>query len=290
MGIWTDIAQWVGPTPNRGGAITQHLYVIEHIADGTFAGTIAWQKKDSSNVSSHFIVAKDGRIAQMVDTNQQAWTQIQGNPYSIAVENEGYSGDALTPQQVTASAKLLERAHREHGIPLQVTNRVGTPGLGHHSMGYESGVNWGHQFCPGEKIKAQKPSIVTLAQQIAGGGGTNKEATMFLISVAGSPAIFVSSSQTYRQVPNVRALQLYQSMGVPSVAVNSVQELNDVGGTAAGTVQIHLSPEDLQAVEDAAKAGAAEGAPGPSIDEIEAVVDKQVDQGAHPDDDIAHPL
>jgi hypothetical protein len=164
MALWTDLATYVGPTPNKGGAIVDHLYVVEHIAAGTFAGTIAWQKNPDANVSSHFIVAKDGRIAQMVDTNVQAWTQIQGNPYSISIENEGQLGDALTQPQVDASARLLERAHREHGVPLQVTSRVGTPGLGHHSMGYESGVNWGHQFCPGDPIKAQKQTIVTLAK------------------------------------------------------------------------------------------------------------------------------
>ena len=169
MGIWTDLATWVGPTPNSGGVILRYLYVVEHIADGSFDGTIAWQKNPTADVSSHFIVAKDGRIAQMVDTNRQSWTQIQGNPYSISIENEGHTGDSLTPAQVEASARLLERAHREHGIPLQVTNRVGTPGLGHHSMGYESGVNWGHQFCPGEPIKAQKGAIVAQAIDISGG-------------------------------------------------------------------------------------------------------------------------
>jgi hypothetical protein len=169
MGIWTDLAIWVGPTPNRGGAIVNHLYVVEHIADGTFAGTISWQKNASANVSSHFIVAKDGRIAQMVDTSQQAWTQILGNPYSISIENEGFSGEALTPAQMEASARLLVRANQVHGIPLQVTGTVGIPGLGHHSMGYESGVNWGHQFCPGNAIKAQKPTIVARAYDIAGG-------------------------------------------------------------------------------------------------------------------------
>lgn len=170
MGIWSDIATYVGPTPNKGpGTIAQHLYVVEHIADGTFAGTIVWQKNASANVSSHFIVAKDGRIAQMVDTSIPAWTQILGNPYSIAVENEGFSGEALTPAQVEASAILLARAHREHGVPLQVTGTVGIPGLGHHSMGYESGVNWGHQFCPGSAIKAQKPAIVARAIEIMGG-------------------------------------------------------------------------------------------------------------------------
>jgi hypothetical protein len=169
MAIWSDLATWVGPTPNRSGSIARYLYVVEHIAEGSYDGTIAWQRNPDANVSSHFVVARDGRIAQMVDTAQQAWTQIQGNPYSISIENEGFSGNQLTAAQVEASARILARANREHGIPLQLTGTVGVPGLGHHSMGAESGVNWGHSSCPGEPIKAQKPAILARAIQIAGG-------------------------------------------------------------------------------------------------------------------------
>lgn len=169
MGIWSDIASWRGPTPNHGGFVVRYDYVVEHIADGGFEGTIAWQKNAASDTSSHFVVAKDGRIAQMLDTRYQAWTQIEGNPYSVSIENEGYTGQQLTAQQVEANAQLLARAHREHGVPVQVTTRVGTPGLAHHSMGFESGVNWGHQFCPGEPVKAQKATIVQRALDILGG-------------------------------------------------------------------------------------------------------------------------
>jgi len=36
-------------------------------------------------------------------------------------------------------------------------------GLGHHSMG---GVPWGHLECPGLPIIHQKPSVITLAQNL----------------------------------------------------------------------------------------------------------------------------
>lgn len=174
MARWTDLAEWTG-TPNHGGPIEEHLYLVEHTAEGTYTGTISWQQNRASKVSSHFIVAKDGRAAQMVDTAQQAWTQILGNPYSVSVENEGHPTEQLTPAQIEKSAQILARAHREHGIPLQVTNRVGTPGLGHHSMGYESGVNWGHNSCPGQLIIAQKPWIVARAEDIVNGDTMDPE-------------------------------------------------------------------------------------------------------------------
>jgi hypothetical protein len=179
MGIWPDIAEWLGPvrnqgdgdsTPNEpGDRIVVHMYVVEHIAEGSYAGTISWVRNPSSGVSCHFVVAKDGRCAQMVDTSIRAWTQRKGNPYSISIENEGHLPAALTPQQVEKSAQILARAHQVHGIPLQITNRVGIRGLGHHSMGSESGVDWGHSQCPGAAIKAQKPLILAQAVAIVNG-------------------------------------------------------------------------------------------------------------------------
>lgn len=169
MPLWPDIAAWRGPTPNTSGSITDHMYVVVHTADGSFEGTIAWQRNASADVSSHFVVAKDGRIAQMLDTNSKPWTQKAGNPYSISIENEGNENTALTAYQIEANARILAKAHQVHGIPLQLTGKVGTRGLGHHSMGAESGVDWGHSLCPGSIIKGQKPAILARAKEIVSG-------------------------------------------------------------------------------------------------------------------------
>jgi len=246
MGIWTDIAQWVGPPPHASNPIVDHLYVVEHIADGSYLGTIAWQKNPTSNVSSHFIVAKDGRIAQMVDTSRQAWTQIRGNPYSISIENEGFTGSQLTPQQVAASALLLERAHREHRIPLQVTGKVGVPGLGHHSMGYESGVNWGHQFCPGKPIIDQKPTIVQLALRIAGGD----------VAFLDDPNELQMASRI-DAIVNMRPIVVAPpgyTLPVPNEENKLATVLNALMAKAG------LTEEELQAISDAAREGAESGA------------------------------
>jgi hypothetical protein len=170
--IWTDIgAEWRGPVKHHSGLINDHMYVVIHTADGSLEGTISWQKSDQSDNSSHFIVDYDGKIAQVNDTINRSGAQKAGNPYSIAIENAGNENRPLTEAQLRANAKILAKAHIVHGIPLQVTNRVGTRGLGHHSMGYESGVDWGHQFCPGEIIKAQKQQIVDLAKTYVRAGG-----------------------------------------------------------------------------------------------------------------------
>ncbi|MEU8158052.1 peptidoglycan recognition family protein [Micromonospora sp. NPDC048986] len=186
MGRWTDLAQWRGSTINSGDGdgkpgeaadrLAEHRGVIVHIAQGTYEGTISWQRNPSADVSSHFVVAKDGRIAQVVDTAERAWTQRDGNSSWLSIENEGFVADGgLTAAQVTANAKILARAHREHGIPLQLATSPTGRGLGHHSMGAESGYNWGHSECPGTKIKAQKPEILRQAKAIVSGATETEE-------------------------------------------------------------------------------------------------------------------
>lgn len=169
MTLWSDIAEWRGPVLHHSGTISSYMYVVIHTADGSYEGTIAWQKNPDADNSSHFIVDVDGKIAQVNDTANRSGAQILGNPYSIAVENAGNENTPLTPYQIEANARILAKAHLVHGIPLQITNRVGTPGLGHHSMGAESGVRWGHSQCPGEIIKGQKAAILARAVEIVSG-------------------------------------------------------------------------------------------------------------------------
>jgi hypothetical protein len=192
MTLWSDIATWRGPVLHHSGTIADHMYVVVHTADGSFEGTIAWQKSTASDNSSHFIVAKDGRIAQVNDTANKSGAQKAGNPYSISIENEGNENTPLTPQQIEANARILAKAHQVHGVPLQLTGHVGTRGLGHHSMGAESGVDWGHSLCPGNIIKGQKPAILARAVQIVNGvsaaSETSPGAGMDCITVTNIPA------------------------------------------------------------------------------------------------------
>jgi hypothetical protein len=170
MGRWSDLAQWRGPTVNQSGAMVEQRGLVVHIAEGTYEGTIAWQKNPDSNVSSHFIVGIDGAIAQMVDTDRTAWTQRAGNGHWLSVENAGHTPNPLTAAQIEANAQLLARAHREYGVPLQLAENPDGKGLGHHSMGCNwPGGAWGHCDCPGPAIIAQKPAILARAIAITEG-------------------------------------------------------------------------------------------------------------------------
>ena len=136
--------------------------LVVHIAEGSYEGTIAWQKNPDAQVSSHFVVSKAGDICQMVDTNTVAWTQAAGNGHWISVENEGFSGTPLTGPQLDANARIFAKVCSIYAVPYQVTGSVDGRGLGHHAMG---GVPWGnHPDCPGTPIINQKQTIVDLAK------------------------------------------------------------------------------------------------------------------------------
>lgn len=190
MGWWTDLAEVRGPVINSGdgdgrpGELADRAVecrgLILHIADGYYEGTISWQHNPDADVSSQFVVAgprdvakgiPDGKIAQCVDTDERAWTQRDGNGHWLSVECSGFSGDALSAAQIESCARILARGHQIYGYPLQLATSPSGRGLGHHSMGAESGVNWGHSNCPGPKIKAQKPLILARAIAIANGEG-----------------------------------------------------------------------------------------------------------------------
>jgi hypothetical protein len=203
MARWTDLATWVGTTARNGGAMANPPRgLVLHIASGFYDGTISWQARSSGSdrTSSHFIVARDGRCAQMVDTADGSWAQKSGNNTWLSIELEGFAPDdgslhathpgweTATPQQLEVCARLLARAHRDCGVPLQLATSPSGRGLGHHSMGAESGVDWGHSACPGTAIKNQKPAILARAIALANGQGDDDMALSDPVPNTGTPA------------------------------------------------------------------------------------------------------
>lgn len=177
MGRWADIATWVGPTPNEGDGdgrpgeaedhMAGHVGLVVHIAEGTFDGTTAWERNPAAQVSSHFVVGKDGRVAQMVDTDDRSWCQSDGNATWISVENEGYHTEAPTPAQVEALARLYARVMQVYGTPARLSDSPTVGGLGWHGMG---GAAWGgHYDCPGEQFKAARSAVLARALTILTG-------------------------------------------------------------------------------------------------------------------------
>jgi hypothetical protein len=172
VGWWASVATKRGPGPNQGGPMRECRGVVLHVAQGTFEGTVAWCLNPASDVSAHFVSAKNGRAAQVVDTDLTAWTQSAGNGSWISIEFEGYAGDSLTSEQVEFAAQVLAQTHRAHPlVPLQLADSPDGRGLGWHGMG---GAPWGgHTGCPGAPIVAQRPAILARARQIINEGDSS---------------------------------------------------------------------------------------------------------------------
>ena len=169
---------------SAGGMIRPLHGLVLHIEEGTEAGTrswfnaskaqrqkafdAAWEKHGSKGPrpkafesSAHFGNPKNGRLEQFVDTNNKAFAQMAGNAQWISVENEGKTGDSLTPNQVNNVAALLAWLAQTESVPLQLADTPASFGLGYHGMG---GKAWGgHTNCPGLPIIAQRGQIILIA-------------------------------------------------------------------------------------------------------------------------------
>jgi len=123
------------PSPNFWtGHYGNVLAVVMHIAAGGYQPSIDWLCDPASEVSSHFIVSKQGEITQMVSIYNSAranglrwensrwknargkfvaptWVSIipQVNPnfYTISIEHEGFPEEPRTAQMVDADVRLL---------------------------------------------------------------------------------------------------------------------------------------------------------------------------------------
>lgn len=167
MAIWTDIAQWQGPTVNMSpGAMGKIRMVVVHIQQGTNAGSIAWCKNPASQVSAHFFNPKTGPMVQLVDTNDMAWAEVNYNPVAISIENEGYSGDSLTANQIANCAAVLAKCNTAYGVPLVSIDDPSQAGvIGHGLLGAGGG---NHPDCPGDPILAQRGAIISAAAALLG--------------------------------------------------------------------------------------------------------------------------
>lgn len=247
MARWTDLATWVGPTESEGPAMVERRGLVVHRAEGSYEGTIAWQRNPAARVSSHFIVSEDGRVAQMVDTNTAAWTQKAGNGRWLSAEFAGHTPAVLTAAQLAACARLLVRAHQEYDVPLEVATAPSGRGLGHHSMG----ADWGHQACPGPAVIAQKPAIVSMARQIAGGTMAVDEDIWRLVHDGLRPG----PNQTVGGVPIAwLPKQFHELDGAVGKLAADVQELKARPPVASAPVDpavlkaVLLAPEVLAAI------------------------------------------
>lgn len=135
--------QWIDiPVTNwkRFRAMNPDMIVI-HITEGSKQATINQFQNPSTQVSSHFLVNRDGSITQFVGTGDTAFAngvltnpvsqlvvqRIPKNPndYTISIEHEGFDNADLTPIQYSTSSKLVKFLSQKWNIPLDTTHIIG---------------------------------------------------------------------------------------------------------------------------------------------------------------------
>ena len=158
----------------RGGY--KPCLIVWHIADGTFNGTVSWEKNPQSQTSSHFVLGKNGEIAQLVPLTEAAWTQgkvnnpthplvkmrknVNPNLYCISIECEGFWKDTkgrLTDQQLKAAAELtkhiVSEVKRIYGVTIPIDRE--------HMIGHCEINPVTRSHCPGELF--QFDELIALA-------------------------------------------------------------------------------------------------------------------------------
>lgn len=218
MAIWPKATYLGPPDANWAGSMSEFRGLVWHIAEGSYQGTISWQRNPVADVSSHFVIGLNaGEIAQMLDTTLTAWTQAAGNGHWVSVEFAGFATGQLTSAQFEAAAQLYAWLVEVHGIPVQLADSPSGRGLGWHGMG---GAAWGgHPGCPGPANVALRPSNLVRVAQILGHGPTPEEFDMPAVMLQDATGIVVlwpgATQMIYQNVVNVEMVGRWNQAGVP---------------------------------------------------------------------------
>jgi N-acetyl-anhydromuramyl-L-alanine amidase AmpD len=141
-------------------------YIVIHVAQGSYAGTIGWFQNCSSKVSAHYVMrSSDGASTQMVLHKDIGWHagNWDYNTWSIGIEHEGYVENCnyFTDTMYKASADLVRYLCDLYGIPKDRNHIIGhieVPGATHTDPG--PCWNWSYYMqLVNEQTESPKASV-----------------------------------------------------------------------------------------------------------------------------------
>lgn len=116
--------------------------VVVHVVQGSYSSAINWFQNPSSQVSAHYVVSRNGAVAQCVRHKDIAYHagNWNYNCTSVGIEHAGYGRNKSTwsKKMYNSSARLTAYITRRHKIPI---NRKTI--IGHRN------VPGGTRTCPG---------------------------------------------------------------------------------------------------------------------------------------------
>lgn len=121
--------EWVGTT--NFSIRKPNFVIIHHTAQDSLAQTISTFTLPRTQVSSHYVVGRDGEIVQMLNDYLRSWHAGKGrwgsdtdlNSASIGIELDNNGSEPFTTAQIESLLVLLKRLKWKYGIP--TTNFIG---------------------------------------------------------------------------------------------------------------------------------------------------------------------
>lgn len=140
--------------------------IVIHIAEGTLVGGFSWFNNASSQVSSHYMLGKNGAIWQFVKNEDTAWHAggvnqpnwpllkpgVNPNLYTIGIEHEGFTGETFTEAMQKSLVELIHSLCKQYNIPVD-RNHI----IGHNQINSVS-----RSRCPGTGVNLD--NLVTLVK------------------------------------------------------------------------------------------------------------------------------
>jgi N-acetylmuramoyl-L-alanine amidase len=103
--------------------------IVIHVAEGSYSGTISWLQNCTAQASAHYVVNRDGEMAQCVRNEDIAWHAgwWDTNTHSIGIEHAGYIDNpySFTGRMYHTSAKLSAWCCKKYEIPIDRKHIIG---------------------------------------------------------------------------------------------------------------------------------------------------------------------
>ena len=185
------VEEW-SPSPNFSSREGRKIIaIVDHVTAGSFPGCLSWLQNPAAQASAHYLITKTGRIIQMVkegdkawhagSVNKPNWSLYDGtnpNLYTLGIEHEGQSGEALTEAQYQSTLFLHKELTLKYDIPID-TDHI----IGHYRI---DSVN--KSKCPGTGFPWNR-----LFKDLEGGRSDVKKVVVFFSSGDYSAALAVSN-------------------------------------------------------------------------------------------------
>lgn len=243
-------AEWL-PSPNFWDQpLPEKRQIVLHHTDGTMAPSVAWLRNGDrpDRTSAHFVVGRDARTVQLVDTDRPAWHAIEANMRSVGIEIEEYAGSGPMPDvQRAALIRLLRWLSETDGYPLVAVNNRTDRGVGYHSL-------WVSTDCPGDTIRSLIPGLVAEA------AGTNEEdddMTPEQAKQLQDIANEVANLKAWRTAKGPDQLYRYGTVTVDWTDLAKVQSMLDSSKVDAGQLAQQVAASVAPALSAAANGGKA---------------------------------